>query len=48
MMLWENSEGSLVKEPYQETDDQEERADKEMQKQKDREDHVDSTLHTGN
>ena len=48
MMFWENSEGSLVKEPYRENDDQEGRADKEMQKQKDEEEHVDSTLHTGN
>ena len=32
----------------QETDDQEERADEEMQKLKDEEEHVDSTLHTGN
>ena len=31
MMCWENSEGSNGKEPYEETDDQEERADKEMQ-----------------
>ena len=35
MMCWENSEGSLVKEPYKETDNQEGRADKEMQKQED-------------
>ena len=32
MMCWENSESSLGKEPYKETDDQEERADEEMQK----------------
>ena len=48
MMCWENSEGSLEKEPYKETDDQEGRAHKEMQKQKDEEEHVNSTLHTGN
>ena len=48
MMYWENSEGSLGKEPYKETDDQEERADKEMQNLNDEEEHVDSTLHTGN
>ena len=48
MMCWENSEGSLVKEPYKEADNQEGRADKEMQKQEDEEEHVDSTLHTGN
>ena len=48
MMCWENSECSLVKEPYKETDNQEGRADEEMQKQKDEEEHVNSTLHTGN
>ena len=48
MMCWENSAGSLGKEPYKETDDQEESADKEMQKLKDEEEHVNSTLHTGN
>ena len=48
MMFWENSEGSLGKEPYIETDDQEERADEEMQKLKYEEEHVNSTLHTGN
>ena len=48
MMCWENSKGSPGKEPYQETDDQEERAGKEMQKLKDEEGHVNSTLHTGN
>ena len=48
MMCWENSEGSLTEEPDKETDDQEGSADKEMQKQKDEEEHVDSTLYTGN
>ena len=48
MMCWENPEGSTVEEPGKETDDQEGRADEEMQKQKDEEEHVDSTLHTGN
>ena len=48
MMCWENSEGSLGKEPYEETDNQEERADKEMQNLKDEEEHVNSTLHTDN
>ena len=33
MVCWENSEGSMVKQPYKETDNQEERADEEMQKQ---------------
>ena len=32
MMKWENSEGSLVEEPNKETDDQEGRADNNMQK----------------
>ena len=36
------------KEPYEETDNQEERPDEKMQKLKDEEEHVDSTLHTGN
>ena len=45
MMCWENSEGSLVEEPNKETDNQEGRADNEMQKQKDEEEHVNSTLH---
>ena len=48
MMCWENSEGSLVEEPNKKTDNQEGRADDEMQKPKDEEEHVDSTLHTGN
>ena len=32
MMSWENSEGSLVKERYKKTDNQEGRANEEMQK----------------
>ena len=48
MMCWENSEGSLVAEPDKETGNQEGRTDKEMQKQKDEEENVNSTLHTGN
>ena len=48
MICWKNSEGSLGKEPYKETDDQEERVDEDMQKLKDEEEHVNSTLHTGN
>ena len=48
MMCWEKLEGSLVEEPDKETDDQEGRADEEMQKQNDGEEHVDSTLHKGN
>ena len=48
MMCWENSEDSPRKEPYEETDDKEQKPDEEMQKPKDEEEHVDSTLHTGN
>ena len=48
MMCWENSEDSLGKEPYKESDDKEEKPDEEMQKPKDGEEHVDSTLHIGN
>ena len=48
MMCWENLEDPLGKEPCKETDDKEEKPDEEMQKPKDEEEHVDSTLHTGN
>ena len=48
MMCWENLEGSLVKVTDKETDNQEGRADDKMQKRKDEEEHVNSTLHTGN
>ena len=48
MMYWENSEDSPGKEPYKETDAKEENPDEEMPKPKDEEEHVDSTLHTGN
>ena len=48
MMYRENSEGSLVEEPNKETGDQEGRADDEMQKPGDEEEHVNSTQHTGN
>ena len=48
MMHWENSEGSLVEEPNKETDVQDGRADNEMQKSKDEEEHANSTLHMGN
>ena len=34
MMCWENSDGSLVKEPDKKTDNQERRANEEMQNQK--------------
>ena len=48
MMRWENAEDSPGKEPYEETDDKEEKPDEEMQKLKDEEELVKSTLHTGN
>ena len=48
MMCWENSEDSPGKEPYEETDSKEENPDEETQKPKDEEEHVNSTLHTGN
>ena len=48
MMCWENLEDSLGKEPYEETDDEENKPVKEMQKPKDEEEYVDSTLHMGN
>ena len=48
MMCWENSEVSLVEEPNKKTDNQEGRADDEMEKPKDEEDHVNSRLQTGN
>ena len=48
MMCWENSEDSPGKETYKETDDKEKKPDEETQKPKDEEEHVDSTLHTGN
>ena len=48
MMCWENLKDSLGKEPCEETDDKEEKPDEEMQKPKDEEEHVNSTLHTGN
>ena len=48
MMCWENSEDSLGKEPYEETDNKEEKSDEGTQKPKDEEGHGDSTLRTGN
>ena len=47
MMCWENSEGSLVEEPNNETHNHDGRADDNMQKPKDEEEHANSTLHTG-
>ena len=48
MMCWERSENSLEKEPYEESDDNIKKPDKETQKPKGEEEHVGSTLHTGN
>ena len=48
MRCWEISEDSLGKEPYEETGDKEKKPHEEMQKPKDEEEHVNSTLHTGN
>ena len=48
MMCWENLEGPLAEEPNKETDDQDGRPDEEMQRPKYEEEHVYSTLHTGN
>ena len=48
MMCCENLKDSLGKEPCEETDDKEEKPDEDMQKPKDEEEHVNSTLHTGN
>ena len=48
MMCWENSEDTPGKEPYEETDEKEEKPVEEMQKPKDEEEHVNSTLHMGN
>ena len=48
MLCWENLEDTPGKEPYEETDDKEEKPVEEMQKPKDEEEHVNSTLHMGN
>ena len=48
MMCWENLEDSPGKEPCEQKEDKEEKPDEETQKPKDEEEHVDSTLHTGN
>ena len=47
MMSWENLEVSPRKGPYEETDDEEEKPVEDMQKSKDEEEHVNSTLHMG-
>ena len=48
MMCWENSEGSLAEEHNKETDDQDGRADNEMEKPKHEEEHASSILLIGN
>ena len=48
MICWENMDGSLAEEPNEETGSQNERADNNMEEPKDEEEHVNSTLHTGN
>ena len=48
MMCWEDLDDSLGKEPYEETNDKEKKPVEEMQKPKDEEEHVNSTLHMGN
>ena len=48
MMFWENLEDSPGKQPYEETDDDEDKPVQETQKPKDEEEHVTSALHTGN
>ena len=48
MMCWENLNDSPGKETYEESDDKEKKLVEEMQKPKDEEEHVNSTLHTGN
>ena len=48
MMCWEIQKVPWLEEPNKDTDIKDGRADDEMQKPKDEEEHVDSTLHTGN
>ena len=48
MMCWENLKDSLGKEPSKESDNKGKKPVEKMQKPKDEEEHVDSTLHTGN
>ena len=48
MMCWENLEDSPGKEPHKESDDKGKKPVEEMQKPKDEEEHVNSTLHMGN
>ena len=48
MMCWEIQKVPWLEESNKDTDIKDGRADDEMQKPKDEEEHVDSTLHTGN
>ena len=48
MMCWENLKDSLGKEPHEESDNEGKKPVEKMQKPKDEEEHVDSTLHTDN
>ena len=48
MMYWENLKDSLGKEPHEESENKGKKSIEKMQKPKDEEKHVDSTLYTGN
>ena len=48
MMCWENLEDSPGKEPHKDSENKGKKSVEEMQKSKDEEEHVDSTLHMGN
>ena len=48
MMCWEDLEDSPGKEPHEESDHKGKKPVKKMQKPKDKEEHVNSTLHMGN
>ena len=47
-MCWESLEDSLGKEAHEESENEGKKSIKETQKPKDEEEHVTSTLHTGN
>ena len=48
MMCWENLEDSPGKQPHRESENKGKKSIEETQKIKDEEEHVNSTLHTGN
>ena len=48
MMCWKNLKDSIGKEPHEESDNKGKKPVEKTQKPKDEEEHVDSTLHTGN